>query len=91
MNELTATVARQVAGAVVAQAERDGWTKTSCATVGAAAILLPAATYIAPLCAASGFITAGIGVPACVTSVSGGIVAATCIELCQERRLEDCK
>lgn len=84
-------IAQKVSGDIAAQAKREGWNKTNCVVVGSGAILLPAATYIAPACAASGFITAGIGVPACVTSVSGAIVAATCTQLCTDRQLSDCK
>ena len=81
----------QVAGAVAEQADKGGWNTANCAAVGGGAILLPAGTYIAPACAASGFITAGIGVPACVASVSGSIVAAVCVQLCSDHHLSDCK
>lgn len=84
-------IAPQVAGQVSAQAESGGWTSANCAAVGAGAILLPAAAYIAPPCAASGFITSGIGVPACVAGVSASAVGLVCIELCQEHHLQDCR
>jgi hypothetical protein len=88
---VTHDVAARVAPQVAAKAESEGWTKESCGAVGAGAILLPAATYIAPTCAASAFITAGVGVPVCVTTVSGAIVAAVCIQLCADHHLQDCK
>jgi hypothetical protein len=91
INGIVSDIARKVSLDVAAQAERDGWNTTNCAVVGSGAILLPAATYIAPACAASGFITGGMGVPACVTTVSGAIVAATCTQLCTDRHLSDCK
>jgi len=88
---LTNSIKGNIAADVANQAQEGGWTRTSCPVVGAGAILLPAATYIAPACAASGFITAGIGVPACVGAVSGSIVGAVCYTLCDDHRLADCK
>ena len=91
INGLVHDIAQKIARELSTKAERDGWNKTNCAVVGSGAILLPAATYIAPACAGSGFITAGMGVPTCVASVSGAIVAATCTQLCSDKRLADCK
>ncbi len=91
VNDIVNSIKRDVAGAVAEQAVNGGWTTDNCPVVGAGAILLPAATYIAPPCAASGFITAGIGVPACVAAVSGAIVGAVCYSLCEDHRLSDCK
>jgi hypothetical protein len=89
--EMTSSISKKIAGQIAGQAGAEGWTTNSCRTVGAAAILLPAATLIAPACAASGLITAGIGVPACVAAASGAIVELTCIQLCHDHQLVDCK
>lgn len=91
IKDIVDKVAQNVSGDVAAQAQREGWNKTNCAVVGTGAILIPAATYIAPACAASGFITGGIGVPACVSAVSGAVVTATCTQLCTDKRLSDCQ
>jgi hypothetical protein len=91
VNGIVNSIKRDIAGAVAEQAVKGGWTTDNCPVVGAGAILLPAAAYIAPPCAASAFITAGIGTPACVAAVSGAIVGAVCYSLCEDHRLSDCK
>lgn len=90
-NDLVSSIANKIVPDVAAQAKSGGWTTLNCAAVGSGAILLPAATYIAPACAASAFITAGMGTPACVTAVSSSIVAATCVSLCETKNLSDCR
>jgi len=88
---ITHDVANQVLPQVADKARSEGWTTSNCGVVGLGAILLPAAIYIAPTCAASAYITAGIGATVCVSGVSGAIVSAVCIELCDQRVLRDCK
>lgn len=88
---ITHDVANQITPQVAAKAKSEGWTKENCGVVGLGAILLPAALYIAPTCAASAYITAGIGTTVCVSGVSGAIVGAVCIELCDQHVLRDCQ
>lgn len=89
--DLTQAASRKIAAEVAPLAIEGGWTRTSCMATGAGAILLPAAVYITPLCASSGVMTAGMGIPACVAAVSTSIVAATCATLCETKNLSDCR
>ncbi len=91
MHGLKMRVYGSISGDVKPLAEQEGWTTANCLSVGAAAILLPAALYIAPVCASSAFITAGIGAPACVAALSAAVVGFTCVQLCNDRHLQDCK
>ena len=80
-----------VSGAVAEKADSSGWNKANCAVVGSGAILLAAGTVTGPACLAAGVATAGIGMGVCIAAVNTAMVAATCVQLCADHHLSDCK
>jgi len=82
-------VAKPVAAQLAGQAEQGGWTKLNCVSLSAGAVYAATTGYSAAICAVM-----NVAAPACVAflTASGGVITgATCVQLCQDRRLSDCK
>ena len=68
-----------------------GWTSLNCPIVGATLIESAGAFYSGAICSAIATPLTGAACAAAVATAGGGIAVATCIQLCADRKLSDCK
>jgi hypothetical protein len=87
-------LAGQVTPQLAEQSEREGWTKNSCRTASAGTITAVATPLYGTICATVGLSTAGAGIPPCLAWIAGAsatLVEVVCTQLCNDRKLQDCK
>lgn len=71
------------------RAKDDGWTKNSCRANGVFLVGTVGLVYQAPICAA-----VSVGAGACLGYIalsSAGVTEVACTQLCQDRKLNDCR